>query len=112
MASKQAFTPWELLSAACIALIIPIYLAYIDEGVRNFEWMKKPNEWIIVILVFCVIFFSQYLAYILFLTKEEGVLKISFGFVLGLILIGSGLVEIVLVGRAIVFLKKIIIHYF
>ena len=107
MTSKHVSTLLELLPAAIIALIIPVYLAYVDEGTRNFEWAKKPNEWITVIIVFCLLFFSQYLARIVFLREQDAVPKVIFSFVLGMVLLVSAFVELVLIGKAFVLLKHL-----
>lgn len=100
MTSKQVSTVLEVLSAVIISFTIAIYLAYVDEGARNFEWTKNPNNWFFVGIVFSFFLFSQYLARILFLREHEGLAKVILSFVLGMVLLASAIFELIFVGKA------------
>jgi hypothetical protein len=61
---------WIIL---CIsAIIITMFLFFIDEGYYNFKWMVNIGNWIAFLVYFAAIFLSQMLFSIILLKKYNG----------------------------------------
>jgi uncharacterized protein YqgC (DUF456 family) len=53
------------------ALIITLFLFFVDEGFYNYQWMSNGDNWIAFGIYFLILFLGQFLTY-LFISKVLG----------------------------------------
>lgn len=61
---KQSDLDKAILVFAIIGTLITQYLFFIDEGYNDFRWMKSFGNWIVYLLYFGAIFFTQFIGYL------------------------------------------------
>jgi hypothetical protein len=65
------------------ALVITLFLFFIDEGYYSFSWMKDPGAWIVFLVYALVIYAAQLLIYKLVLRRYSSSLKIVWSILAG-----------------------------
>ncbi len=65
------------------ALLITLFLFFIDEGYYSFSWMKDPGAWIVFLVYALVIYAAQLLIYKLILRRYHSPFKIVWSILAG-----------------------------
>jgi hypothetical protein len=87
---KTSKSIFEHIVYAFVALVCMAYLFYLDEGFFNWNWMKEPLHWFLLVVYAVPLFLLQEFSSSLLSKKLQGVSKIMvavfFGGSLGLLM--------------------------
>ncbi len=61
------------------SVFITLFIAFIDEGNYNFNWVYDLGSWVALLIYTSVIFFIQFLVFKIFLKKYQMIGKIISG---------------------------------
>lgn len=77
------------------AILITLFLFFIDEGYYDFRWMAHPGNWVAFLIYFLPIFLCQWLIFTLVLRKYSGAGKTAMSIILGAIIAVTLVVKVV-----------------
>lgn len=80
----QARKPEDLISPLISALLIVMFLFFIDEGYYDFRWMKDPGNWVVFVIYMIIFFPIQWGISHFLLRKFEGWQKVATMVLLGI----------------------------
>lgn len=81
----------HVLALLTSAIVITLYLFYLDEGYYNFKWMSNPGNWIMFVIYVGIFFSCQFLVSTLLLKRLKGLKKTIFS------ILGGGIAVMILV---------------
>ncbi|MDI1356395.1 MAG: hypothetical protein PSX36_15875 [bacterium] len=73
------------------AILLILFLFYIDEGYYNFKWMKEPGNWVAFVIYLLAFVFGQIISSFLILKKYTGKYRVILISLIGIPL-GFGLI--------------------
>ena len=76
-------TGWHILLHIAFAVIITMYLFYLDEGYCNFYWMRHMGNWIFFMIYGSFFLFGQLLVKHFMLGAYSGILQTLLACIIG-----------------------------